>query len=118
GDAARWLLENLDEIPLERVDLEPPALSLPNPKEESSDIIVQTCANCGRRDSSAAVGRCTGDHLVCTDCTLACATCLRTICVLCDLPSCAVCGQQVCAECLSACQRCGCGLCREHRVSC
>jgi ubiquitin-protein ligase len=122
GEAARWTEENLERLPLERVDLMPQLLSRPVAVRAEpvapSPAAAASCGNCGATAEAGAFDACAAGHLVCPDCIAACANCRVTVCVLCSISVCSVCGSPCCQECVEACGSCGRTLCLDHFAPC
>ena len=133
GDAARWTIEHLDQLPLDRIDLTPkealrppsrietatPSLTASDlqtnvalPTEPSAAVpsslepavILESCVNCGQTGPQVLLRSCANQHLVCEDCSLACQNCAKTVCVLCNLRNCSNCHRLVCDACQVTCE--------------
>lgn len=131
GDAARWTIEHLNELPLEKIDLtakatlrppiriESPVVSPASPELQTTTVfpaaedptveaapetslISAKCANCGQT-GAVALERCANSHLVCENCALTCQICANSVCVLCDIRICANCNSLVCERCEVTC---------------
>lgn len=119
GEAKKWTEENLNLLPLERVELLPRMLlegaSLPIPN--SADLSAYTkCTNCGRE--GFALKKCSNGHIICGDCTFFCANCGRHACVACAVHTCQECRRQVCSDCGVICPGCSRTVCAEHAWQC
>jgi hypothetical protein len=130
GDAARWTIEHLDQLPLDKIDLTPresfrpqtrmessaPSTTAPErqttavfPTEQTHDVPAafetpgpQRCDNCGQTGPDVVLKTCANSHLVCENCSLAC-NCANTVCVLCDIQNCANCHGLTCNACQVLC---------------
>ena len=136
GEAAQWADMNKDRFPVDHVDLNYLLYSdnsqsdfheIDQPKyprssnnnltvdyyeKEKGDEIKKSCANCGVKD--AELKTCMNNHLVCDDCILSCENCHKTVCVLCDIQKCEICGKINCRECITRCDSCKQYVCKSH----
>jgi ubiquitin-protein ligase len=127
AEAARWTLENLDRVPLDRVDLTPASL-MSAPAGAAGEPVrmdrVQAsagpaaCSNCGRETPATQLTACAHQHLLCPDCVLACKTCGRFVCIVCRVIQCGRCQEPLCANCAIRCVECSRAACAAHARSC
>jgi ubiquitin-protein ligase len=119
GDAARWVEENVDRLPVDRIpffiDLDslPSAAAAPAPASG-------TCGNCGSATDDAE--RCDKGHRLCPDCSVHCPTCGALLCLACGVRKCPACTPVPCANCGGAghaatCER-GHRLCPDCAMNC
>lgn len=148
GDAARWTVEHLDRLPLERIDLIPKETVRPPSLKETLQMppaappaassaqsataatatvpryLKQTvsapehCANCNQSAASIELKDCAGGHLVCQDCSLICQGCGKRVCVLCPVRTCANCQNIACTDCQVTCEFEGHAVCKDCTLAC
>lgn len=129
GEAKKWTEENLQKLPLERVELLPrqllegAPLPVPRPAEahkeaEAKAEVEARCSNCGRSGDSVQLKKCLSGHVACPECVMPCANCARTLCLACTPHTCAECRRQVCADCSVTCPGCNRSVCVEHAGQC
>jgi ubiquitin-protein ligase len=141
GEAARWVEENLNRLPIDDIDLNvkkrPEEIVVAAPeievgtakkvKEEKKreEVLVpqmrldvesksiETCSNCGIKGKEIEFQRCVNGHLVCADCLIECQSCNKNLCVLCSFTKCSLCGKVICSECVTVCSVCSHEVCPE-----
>lgn len=123
GEAARWVSENEDKLPLDDFDFSSltDAASTAASLEESSASTVASapCANCGKAlPASQLQVVCSERHLNCKDCLLPCASCAKSVCLRCRSEPCGTCQKLACISCLAVCPGCKKTTCGKHRASC
>ena len=118
GEAAKWVEENKDKIPLDSFDFS----SLLSIGEATSSGGAQAeggvCANCGKAVAAADSHVCINQHIACSNCALTCAICNSAICLKCPLMTCAVCKKTMCQNCSYKCGSCGHIVCTPHQGKC
>jgi hypothetical protein len=87
GRAAQWVDEHRDRIPIDPQEF---FIDLSHEPARPAADAPPACSNCGAR--GGALHPCDAGHASCDDCTPRCATCARTLCLLCGQQQCAVCG--------------------------
>ncbi|HUS58815.1 MAG TPA: ubiquitin-conjugating enzyme E2, partial [Planctomycetota bacterium] len=112
GSAARWVEENQQMLPTDARDLSPQSWINTLPEAAGRE----QCRNCHAADKP--LRECSQGHTVCADCTIACARCGGTFCLMCKLETCSVCSRLVCKQCCSSCKQCGRTVCNSHVDTC
>jgi ubiquitin-protein ligase len=109
GDAARWVEQNADKLPVDRTDFAA-LLSAGEAAGRNADGSLRTsgeCANCGKRGEPGEMQVCAGGHVACSGCALPCPICGRTCCLQCTWLTCELCGKNCCGTCVWKCGVCG-----------
>lgn len=120
GDAARWVEENQDKLPLDSFDFGT-LLSVGEAVGRNLDGTLKAgtiCANCGAQGAPERMHVCVNQHVACDSCVLECPVCHGTICLKCPTSKCAFCGRSVCSNCIAKCRSCGRSACRDHSAAC
>ncbi len=120
GDAAKWVEENKDKLPLDTFDFAS-LLSIgevTNREAGGTQLTSEVCANCGRTGAGADLSVCANHHVVCPHCALSCSCCGAKLCLKCMLVTCAICNQTVCQRCSFRCGTCTHAVCAQHYEKC
>lgn len=122
GEAARWVSENEDKLPLDEQDfselLEASDVASAMPTDAEGAAVKAPCANCSKPFPRGELSVCSSRHLVCKDCKVPCTSCERVVCLKCRTEPCAQCQGLACVECLSVCAGCKRTTCAKHHASC
>ena len=127
GEAAKWAGQNIHRFPIDAADLniqkaakeiawidtKTAAMEIEKPS-----LIRQECANCGNVSGDGSFHVCSNGHITCPDCSVECKKCGKTLCVLCPMNKCSICGDVYCDECKIICPNCGNTVCEEHLGEC
>ena len=123
GEAARWVAENEESLPLDDFDFsslvesEGVATSLAAPSDEEL-AATQKCANCGTELPREQLETCAARHLACKDCIVPCSSCDRVVCLRCRTETCGTSNGLACMDCLAVCPGCSKHTCGKHRARC
>lgn len=125
GDAARWTSENLERLPLESIDLVPQvlmdgaaeieiAVAAARAVQELEREHGRKCAHCGGTSTQASYGKCGAGHDICAGCAIECTNCATSLCPVCGIRRCDLCGDPLCSDCEILCGACGSWVCLSH----
>ena len=120
GEAARWVEQNPDCLPLETSDFSA-LLAVGEAAGRHADGTLRAgteCANCGKHGEAEEMSVCVNHHVACSDCMMECPTCHGTLCLKCSLFRCSICGRSVCSKCICKCASCGQLGCTDHAEAC
>jgi len=120
GDAAKWVQENEDKLPLDTFDFAS-MLSVGEAVGRTADgtlVAGDTCANCGKKGDAKEMLVCSYEHVCCADCALECPVCKQRVCLKCALVTCAACNVSACQKCSYKCGACERAVCANHQGRC